>query len=180
MAIFFSFVPWFIFWIFLSLRMIEIAALGGFVFALLIIIFDVWKKYSIKILQLGTLIFFFIIAILAFVVNLDWLGRWVNPIGTIALALIMFISIIIKKPFTLQYAKETTPIVKWKSPQFIRVNYIISWVWFIMLFINSFFSVLFTTILPVKIWVNWTISLSCFGVAIAFTQIYRNHIKKKR
>lgn len=180
MSILFSLIPWIIFWIFLSFRMIEAAALGGFSFALFIIVLDIWKKYSMKILQLGTLIFFFIIAILAFFVNLDWFGRWINVIGSIALTLIVFISIIIKKPFTLQYAKETTPVEKWESPRFIHINYIITYAWLLMMSINSIFSVLFTTILPVKTLVNWIFSLSCFVAAMTFTKIYRYYMKKKQ
>ena len=126
MSIFLSLVPWFVFWIFLSLHRLEVAALGGFACALFLIILDVWKKYSIKILQLGTLIFFFITAVLYFFVNLDWLGRWISPLGSIALALIVLISLIMKKPFTLQYARETAPKEKWSSSQFMHVNYIIS------------------------------------------------------
>lgn len=180
MSIFLSLVPWFVFWIFLSLQRLEVAAFGGFAFAFFIILLGIWKKYSIKILELGTLIFFFITALLYFFVNLDWLVRWINSLGSVALFLIVLISILIKKPFTLQYARETTPKERWFSPAFMHVNYIISWAWCLMMFINSIFSVLFTTILPVQSWVNWVVSLSCFGIAILFTNQYRRNIKKKQ
>lgn len=179
MSIFFSLVPWIIFWVFLTLRMIEAAALGGFAFALIVIFFDVWKKRSMKVLQLGTVVFFLVIAIAAYVVDLDLLGRWVNSSGSIALALIVLISIVIKKPFTLQYAKESTPEEYWESPTFIHVNYVISWAWCLMMSINAILSVLFTTVMPVDTWINWVVSLSCFGAAMAFTEIYRNYLKKK-
>ena len=38
-------------------------------------------------------------------------------------------SIIVRRPFTLQYAREDAPEEYWHEPGFLRVNYQLSWVW---------------------------------------------------
>ena len=35
----------------------------------------------------------------------------------------------LRRPFTLQYAREGTPKETWTTPEFIRVNYVITAVW---------------------------------------------------
>lgn len=173
MAIFLSFLPWFVFWLFLSFNEVEIAAIGGFTFALLEMLFDLWKKISIKILQFGSFIFFFIIGVLYFFINLEWLRKWVSPLGGIALTSIILISLLIKKPFTLQYAKEITPKKKWNNSKFIHANYVVTWAWFFCLLINSIFSILFSAIFSVELYIHWLLSLFFFGIAILFTNLYR-------
>ena len=42
------------------------------------------------------------------------------------LLLIVLISLAIRKPFTLQYAREHTPKERWNDPGFIRSNVIIT------------------------------------------------------
>lgn len=59
--------------------------------------------------------------------------EWIFSTGT--LALICWVSILIRKPFTIQYAKETVEKDKWNHPLFWKINYILSAFWgFIFLF----------------------------------------------
>jgi anti-sigma-K factor RskA len=43
--------------------------------------------------------------------------------------LIVLISIAIRQPFTLQYAREQAPQQVWASPEFARTNYVVTAVW---------------------------------------------------
>src|SRR6202000_2332793 len=45
------------------------------------------------------------------------------------LLLIVTISIAIRQPFTLQYAREQVPQQMWASREFVRTNYVITAVW---------------------------------------------------
>jgi hypothetical protein len=45
------------------------------------------------------------------------------------LTLIVLISIALRQPFTLQYAREKVDPALWDSPRFLRVNYVISAAW---------------------------------------------------
>lgn len=50
-------------------------------------------------------------------------------LSSLILAISAWISILIKKPFTLQYARESVPSEKWTHPTFIKINQIITLVW---------------------------------------------------
>lgn len=47
----------------------------------------------------------------------------------LGLLLVVLASIAIRRPFTLQYAREETPRELWNQPEFVRVNYVITFVW---------------------------------------------------
>ena len=38
-------------------------------------------------------------------------------------------SVLVRNPFTLSYARESTPNEYWETPEFLSLNYLISWVW---------------------------------------------------
>jgi len=56
-------------------------------------------------------------------------------------AVMAWISLIIKKPFTLQYAKERVPKEKWDSPVFFKVNMIITLLWAICMTVSTLSSI---------------------------------------
>ena len=63
-----------------------------------------------------------------------WIIEHAGLISNSSLAVIALISIVIGKPFTIQYAKEKVPADKWKTPLFIRINYLLSSFWLLMFF----------------------------------------------
>lgn len=68
------------------------------------------------------------------------LEEYVSSLLWGALALMAFISLIIKNPFTLQHAKEETIKAVWDTPAFISVNYILTWIFAIVFAINTLIS----------------------------------------
>ena len=55
-----------------------------------------------------------------------WLELWGGEVANIALFVIVLGSILVRQPFTLQYAKEDAPRELWDEPHFLRANYVIS------------------------------------------------------
>src|SRR6476469_11064547 len=51
---------------------------------------------------------------------IDWLEVWAGELSNIALALFAVLSLVIGKPFTIAYAKDTTPAEYWATPLFKR------------------------------------------------------------
>ena len=179
MAILISFIPWFLFWIFLSLHMLEVAAFAGLLCSLFVILLGIIKKRNIKILQLGTFAFFLCFSISVIFANKYWLGHWINLLGSTTLMFIALFSILFRKPFTLQYARDNAPKERWKSKQFIHSNYVITWVWFIAFSINTSFSAITITSLKAQTWIHWIVAITCFSTAAIFTHLYRKRIKKE-
>lgn len=58
-----------------------------------------------------------------------------------SLALLSLISLFRKKPFTIRYAKKRVPDKLWEEDAFLKINYILTVIWFIIFCINSTLSV---------------------------------------
>ncbi len=80
-------------------------------------------------LELGTTILFVGLALYAAVGDPAWSIFGVRLRVDAGLLLIVLITIAIRRPFTLQYAREQVPPEHWRAPGFIRSNYIITTVW---------------------------------------------------
>ena len=173
-----SFIPWILFWILAGKGMPEPAAAAAFFTTLVFIIVEKIRGRSLKILQVGTLAFFLVLSALALATELDRFSAWVNFGANFTLTAIVLFSIVIGKPFTLQYAKEQTPENFWTSPVFIRINYTISWVWCLVFLVNLIPSTVIVCGGNVPAAVRWTASIVLFIAAAKFTKWYPQHIKK--
>jgi carotenoid cleavage dioxygenase len=81
------------------------------------------------ILSWGTVLFFGFMLFATIVFKNQWLINHAFLLSNLSLTAIVAFSILIKKPFTIQYAKQQVPAVYWKAPLFIRINMILSAVW---------------------------------------------------
>jgi hypothetical protein len=82
-----------------------------------------------KILEIGTVVLFGGLALYAVTSGADLSVIGVRLLVDFGLLLIVLGSIAVRKPFTLQYAREQVAPELWQSAEFIRTNYIITGVW---------------------------------------------------
>ncbi len=82
-----------------------------------------------KILEIGTALLFGGLALYAVMGGDAWSILDVRLRVDGGLLLIVLVSIALRKPFTLQYAREKVPQELWQTPGFIRTNYVITAVW---------------------------------------------------
>jgi hypothetical protein len=87
------------------------------------------RRATPKVLETGTAILFVGLAIIALTTQANWSIPAVRLRVDAGLLLVVLISIIIRKPFTIQYAQEHAAPEVWRKPEFVRVNYVISAVW---------------------------------------------------
>lgn len=84
----------------------------------------------VKILEVGTFVLFGGLAFLEWLPGAEqWSIAAVRLRVDSGLLLIVLVSILIRRPFTLQYASEQVPIEVLNTSQFVRTNYVISSVW---------------------------------------------------
>lgn len=123
-----GFLPWILYFVFIGTRpeQQELAVLAALV-TTFIFNFNELKKGFI--LTWGTLIFFLFLTFAVFYIHSDWMEHHANLIANSGLALIAWFSLIIGKPFTIQYAREQVAKEFWQTPTFIRINQIITLVW---------------------------------------------------
>ena len=82
-----------------------------------------------KILEIGTMLLFGALALYATLGEPTWSVIEVRLCVDAGLLLIVLASLVLRRPFTLQYAREQVAPDLWNSPEFLRVNYIITAVW---------------------------------------------------
>jgi len=95
------------------------------------------------------------------------LEKYISSLLWSALALMAFVSLIIRNPFTLQHAKEQVIEAVWDAPAFISGNYILTWIFAAVFAINAVIS---------AVWGFYSLAMHvvCFAllfVAIAFTKV---------
>ena len=135
---------------------------------------------SPKLLDLTAIVFFValtIVAALAGHAASHWLGLWSAELSNVAIAVIAGLSIAMRQPFTLQYARETTDREYWQSALFLRINYAITGVWASAFLLIAIVGYIGDGPLhqPDNIWTNWIIQIGLVILALKFTRWYPEH-----
>lgn len=127
-GIFQSFIPWIIYFIIESPHYLssDIAASSALIATIIFSYKNLKKKY---VLDWGTLLYFLFLSIVFFLPNTAWIKPYAFLLSNSILALIMWVSIFIRRPFTIQYAKEEVEEIYWITPTFRHINYTISLIW---------------------------------------------------
>ncbi|NIE62660.1 hypothetical protein [Burkholderia sp. Ax-1719] len=83
----------------------------------------------VKILEIGTFLLFGALTLYSIAYGASWSVAAVRLRVDAGLFLIVLASIALRQPFTLQYAREKVAPDLWASPDFVRVNYAITFAW---------------------------------------------------
>lgn len=103
--------------------------IAGAIASIIIVGRDVSLGRKPKILEIGSVLLFGGLALYAVLTQAAWTILGVRLRVDLGLMVIVLVSIAIRQPFTLQYAREEVPQELWSSPAFLRTNDIISGVW---------------------------------------------------
>lgn len=131
-----------------------------------------------KILEIGTTILFGGLALYALLGGPAWSIMGVRLRVDAGLLLIVLITLAVRKPFTLQYAREQVPQDQWDRPEFLRTNDIITGVWalaFLALIIADLI-LIYRPDLPPRVGIFITIA-ALIG-AVKFTGWYPEYLSK--
>ncbi len=82
-----------------------------------------------KILELGTFVLFLALSLYSLLERPDWSIVAVRLFVDSGLLLIVVMSILIGRPFSMQYAQGEVSPDHWNKPEFKKANYVISGVW---------------------------------------------------
>lgn len=86
-------------------------------------------------------------------------------------------TLLIRKPFTLAYAKDTTPREHCDDPLFLRINYMISAVWAGAFLVSAVVGAYGDAVLRDNdnFWTAWIVPLAAIIFAGSFTEFYPDH-----
>ena len=132
---------------------------------------------SLKPLELFEIAYFGILTVIGLLASEDlitWLEKWSGEMSSLALVVFTFGSLLVGNPFTLPYAKETTPEEYWNSPIFLRVNRIITLVWALSFTVSAAAGLYGDLILdqPDNFWTGWIIPIGAMLFAFSFSEWY--------
>lgn len=175
MTLFLIIAPFATFATLLMLVPAKLSLAAGAVVALGAMIWDLAHGRSVKMLSLGALVLFSAIGGYLTLVGADWSNpaiRLAVDGGVLAIALG---SLAVRFPFTLQYARETVEPEIMKLPGFMRVNYILTWVWtsaFVLMLVADVIAIY----LPgFPLWAGAGIAFAARNGAAYFTKWYPKH-----
>jgi hypothetical protein len=132
-----------------------------------------------KVMDIGTLALFGGLAAYSLLLKPEWSIIMVRLLVDSGLMAVVLVSILIRQPFTLQYAREKVEPARWGEPAFVRSNYVISSVW-AAAFAAMVGADLVMLLLPgVPLWVGITVTVSALVSAVHFTSWYPRHIRAR-
>lgn len=112
---------------------------------------------------------------------IDWLELWAGELSNIALALFAIFTLIIRKPFTIAYARDTTPREHWDSPLFYKINFAISAAWALAFTASAVAGAVGDAVLRDNgnFWTAWIIPIGVIIGAVSFTEFYPDYASAK-
>jgi hypothetical protein len=135
------------------------------------------RGVPVHLLEAFTVVYFGVLAVLGLVAperTIEWLELWAGELSNVALAAFAIVTLLIRRPFTLAYAKDTTPREHWDSPLFMRINYMISAVWAGAFLVSAIVGAYGDAVLRDNdnFWTAWIVPLAAVIFAGAFTEFY--------
>ena len=176
----FGFMPWIVF-LFISghsFSSLERALLISLSVCLVFGFRDLRRGF---LLQWGTLLFFIVSTILVNVLKIVWVAVHMGILANAYLAFIMWTTVFIGRPFTLQYARLGLPKELWYDENVIRGCRFIAIVWGVLMLTGtgvSLFKNTYHGLLPEWVYFDMSVGLIVFG--IVFTSIYKQVKRKQR
>ncbi|MCB5912069.1 hypothetical protein [Streptomyces pinistramenti] len=148
-------------------------ALAGLVLAAVLLVSDRAAGWSPagRMLEYGTIVFFAALTVLAFVRPDSGLESYSNALSTGWLALIAWLSIAVRCPFTLAMARRMAPPEVWGSPLFRRISVVITAVWALSFTLTAL-AQLAIAAYGLSMFCSILVQIAAFVVPIRFTATY--------
>ncbi|MGE0383066.1 MAG: hypothetical protein AB7O90_19730 [Hyphomicrobium sp.] len=164
--LFTAFLPWIFFASLYGTNslMMLIACLGAL---LLMVVLNFRELRKGFILPWGSVIVFALLAINSQLTLWPWGQAHASLLANSALAAIVLFSMVIGKPFTLQYAREQAPPERWHHPLFLKINWVLTSIWAVLLIIMALPSYFLTQQQIAHSWfLGYGLSLICIIIGL--------------
>ena len=178
MNLIFGFAPFIAFFVLMRLATPLPALAAAFVISAYSMFRVYWRGESIKILDIGSLALFAAMTLYTVVAHPGWSIGGVKLVVDAGLTLIAGISMAIRQPFTLQFAKEQVPEQYWSTPRFHRANQLISGAWTASFALATACDAAATYVPAVPLWLEVVLSTAGLAGAVWFTFWYRDRARR--
>ena len=173
-----AFLPWILFLILSghSLPSLKIAIIISFFVS---IGMGIARIHRGAILWAGVCFFSFDI-ISVVLLNNRWIAMHTGALASGTLFAAALLSLLVGKPFTMEYARSTVEEKYWKTPEFLRSCNIITAGWCVVFLLNVILSIVKLYYRGVPGWVYEVTQYAFLFSGVAFTNFYSKHERKKR
>jgi hypothetical protein len=170
-----GFMPWLLFLFFSgqTFASLERSIIIGLLASLVFGFKELRRGY---LLQWGTLIFFIVCVITVDLMKSVWVAKSMGIISNGFLAGLIWGTIFIGKPFTLQYARAELPKERWDDPALVRSCRFMAIVWALLLTflaLTACLKNLNPTLWPDR--ANFDVTLAVIAGGIVFTSLYKKY-----
>jgi hypothetical protein len=165
-----------------ALMLVTSAAISLFAAAVIcmaVIAFDIARGRSIKILGVGSVIVFGAVGGYLTLVDSSLSTSAVKFAVDVGIFLVSLGSIVMRAPFTLQYAREVVDAETAKLPGFLRANYIITWAWTGAALLMMVGNVALIYVPGLPLWSSLLIAFAARNSAVYFTKWYPEYRRVK-
>ena len=148
------------------------AVVVGLIAAVCLVALEAAAHIQIKLLDWVFLSYFAIATVATFVIRSSAFPGYSSIVIWVLYAGVTWASILLGTPFSLQYARESTPPEVWSTPVFLRANQVISTVWGVAFTLNialvvmalstRFNTILLGVIAPLLMMTASTVFTSCY------------------
>jgi len=179
MTIFLILAPYGAFALLMMVTSAAVSLFSAVAICLMVMAYDASRGRSIKMLGAGSVIVFAVLG--AYITLFD------NSLSSSAIKLtvdtgvfaISLTSLVIRQPFTLQYAREMVDAETAQLPGFMRANYIITWAWTGAFLLMMIANVLMIYVPGLPLWSGLLIAFAARNSAVYFTKWYPQHRRAK-
>jgi hypothetical protein len=152
---------------------------GSAAICLMVIAYDILRGRSIKILGAGSVIVFTAIGGYLTLIDPALSNSAVKFAVDTGIFLVSLMSIVIRHPFTRQYALEMVDAETARQPGFIRANYIITWAWTGSMLLMMIGNIALIYVPGLPLWSGLLIAFAARNSAVYFTKWYPEYRKAK-
>ena len=144
-----------------------------------LIVFERTRGQSAKVLNISAAVIFSGLGLIMLLIDGAWSGATVRMTIDVALLCVVLISIAIRLPFTLQYAREQVAPEVRAMPEFIRTNYVLTWAWvgaFVLMLVADMVSVWWPS---APLWIGVIVAFAARNAAVQFTKWYAQRARDR-
>jgi hypothetical protein len=168
---------------FAALMLVTSAAASLFTSAaicLMVMAYDAFRGRSIKMLGAGSVVLFLALGTYITLVDSSLSSSAVKlgvDAGVLAISLA---SLAIRRPFTLQYAREAVDTETAKLPDFLKANYVITWAWSFAFLLMVMGNALIIYVPGLPLWSGIAIAFAARNTVVYFTKWYPKYRRDKQ
>lgn len=172
--------PWVLFSVLSSPGRFEVAVCSALGLSVLTLWIGLRRGVAVYALDALSVAFFAVLAVIGLVASdgmIGFLEIWAGELTNVVLAVFVIGTILIRRPFTLAYAKKQAPEEYWDTALFKKINYMISGVWAAAFVFSAVVGLIGDAVLkdPNNFWTGWVLQLGALFFAIAYTEFYPDY-----